>query len=128
MARKAPHPCGKLGCPKLVVNGSRCDEHRLPSRAWVRTPDARPSASARGYDYQWRNYRYAWFDKHPGAVCACGCGTPVNASNADIDHIVPVVDKNDPLFWDESNHQPLIHGHHSRKTRHQFARRGGVKS
>lgn len=49
-------------------------------------------------------------------VCACGCGQACTIENGDIDHIIPVSGPNDPLFWQRSNHQPLIHGHHSRKT------------
>ncbi len=37
-------------------------------------------------------------------------------SNSDLDHIVPVQGPKDPRFWDVTNIQPLIHGHHSRKT------------
>ena len=34
----------------------------------------------------------------------------------EVDHIVPVDGPQDPLFWDESNHQGLCHDCHSRKT------------
>jgi 5-methylcytosine-specific restriction endonuclease McrA len=66
-------------------------------------------------------------------MCACGCGAEVNAQNGVIDHITPVSSADDPLFWDESNHQPMLRGHHSRKTATQdggFGHRmgGGVKS
>lgn len=34
----------------------------------------------------------------------------------EVDHIIPVTGPDDPLFWEESNHQPLTHECHSRKT------------
>jgi 5-methylcytosine-specific restriction protein A len=79
-------------------------------------PDERPAAHQRGYGHKWKLARDAWFDAHPGVVCACGCGQPVNKHNADLDHIVPVKGPADPLFWKPSNWQPMLHGHHSRKT------------
>lgn len=33
-----------------------------------------------------------------------------------VDHILPVSGRDDPLFWDVSNHQPLCHACHSQKT------------
>ena len=49
-------------------------------------------------------------------VCACGCGQTATLSNADVDHIQAVYGPSDPLFWRHSNHQALIHDHHSHKT------------
>lgn len=97
--------------------------HRLPTRE----RDPRPTASQRGYDYDWIRYRDEWWKRHPYAVCACGCGTPVHAGNADLDHIIPLRLRPD-LRLDDSNIQPLLHGHHSIKTRRQSRQwRGGQK-
>lgn len=34
----------------------------------------------------------------------------------EVDHITPVSGPDDPLFWDDKNHQGLTHSCHSRKT------------
>jgi 5-methylcytosine-specific restriction protein A len=41
------------------------------------------------------------------------CG---KATATDVDHIRRVSGADDPLFWDASNHQPVCHSCHSRKT------------
>ena len=117
-----PHCRNLRPCPVHDVGGVRAQARRV---------DQRPSAAARGYGSRWREYRERYFASP--RVCACGCGAEVNAGNGAIDHIVPVSGPSDPLFWDTSNHQPLLRGHHSRKTAMQdggfgHRRGGGVKS
>ena len=49
--------------------------------------------------------------QHP--ICAIlGCGQLAT----DVDHKIAVDGPNDPLFWEESNHQALCHSCHSEKT------------
>ncbi len=93
-----------------------------------RRKDTRPSAAKRGYGYKWQQYRKQFFSVP--RQCAC-CGQPATISTADIDHIIAVTGPNDSLFWKHSNHQALLHGHHSRKTRKHnnvSPRRGGIKT
>lgn len=74
----------------------------------------RASAARRGYGYRWRKYTQAYKRKHP--LCreclAEGLLTPA----VHVDHIQAVSGPEDRLFWLSSNHQPLCHSHHSRKT------------
>ena len=112
MPQRAASTCVVCGTP--ITQGRRCEQHRLPPS--TRTPDERPSAAQRGYDYKWRNFRYAWFASNPGSVCACGCGARVDVTNADLDHKIPFQSKDDPLRFDPSNMQPFLHGHHTVKT------------
>jgi len=119
---------GKPGrfCPHCggVVTGARC-----PCRGPVTTShaDSRLSSTQRGYGYDWQQYRKEFY-KYP-RPCACGCGLMATLENGDVDHRIPVQGRDDPLFWDKSNHQALIHGHHSRKTQiYDRARRGGVSN
>lgn len=110
MPRRPPHPCPTCGA--LLQYGQVCPRHPRPPRV----NEARPSSSRRGYGHKWHIIRDAWFDAHPDACCACGCGQHVNKHNADLDHKVPVTGPDDPLFWLPSNWQPLLHEHHSSKT------------
>lgn len=74
----------------------------------------RPSAARRGYDGRWRKYRLAFLHEHP--VCrACEAQGEYRLAT-DVDHIIPVNGKDDPLFWDTENHQPLCSKHHKAKS------------
>ena len=73
----------------------------------------RLSPSGRGYDRRWERYR-SWFLRQPKNIMCVGCGNVAE----EVDHIRPPKDRNDPLFWVESNHQPLCHECHSIKTYH----------
>lgn len=112
---------GTCWCGKPTSRGRRCEQHRLPPS--TRPRDERPSAASRGYDHRWRNFRDSWFADNPGSTCACGCGARVDVTNGDLDHIIPFRGNDDPLRFDPNNMQPLLHGHHSKKTREQS--RGG---
>lgn len=112
MPSKAQRPCakhpwilvGSTGCP-LCVGQPVLERQRMGA--------SRPTAARRGYGYKWQQYRKQFFSV--SRVCAC-CGQQATIHNADIDHIIAVTGPSDPLFWKHSNHQALIHGHHSRKT------------
>lgn len=126
MPHKAPRPCAahpwnlissSTGCPDCLTQ---------PVLERPRMVERRPTAAKRGYGYKWQQYRETYFKVR--RICACGCGQLATIRNADIDHIIAVSGSNDNLFWKHSNHQPLIHGHHSRKTATEnrvSPRRGG---
>jgi hypothetical protein len=112
--RSAPRPCSKH--PWILVrDGAGCPACATqPALEHPRRRDHRPNAARRGYGHKWREYRKQYFSVP--RICACGCGLAATIHNADIDHIIAVTGPSDPLFWKHSNHQPLIHDHHSRKT------------
>lgn len=84
------------------------------TRAAVRPRDLRPSSSARGYDSRWQAYVRVALAREP--LCR-RCNSAGVASLASlIDHIQPVDGPDDPLFWCESNHQPLCRRCHAIKT------------
>ena len=62
----------------------------------------------------WRKYRAVYLAAHPLCVLcqAAGLVKPARC----VDHKRPVRDEFDPRFWDPTNHQPLCHECHSRKT------------
>lgn len=84
MPRRAPHPCAERGCQNLIYDGSRCAVHQLP-----RSPDNRPSATERGYGYDWKtNVRDPFLAAHP--YCANPFGTHGSQVLAKVvDHILP---------------------------------------
>lgn len=98
----AEHPCAE--CAKQAGQPSL---KPLPV-------DTRPSAAKRGYGSKWQRYREEFFSVP--RICACGCGQRATLSNGDIDHKIAVSGPKDLLFWKRSNHQAMIHSHHSRKT------------
>lgn len=94
-------------CPTHTQEPKRRDRERL-------------DATKRGYGSRWRKYR-AWFLGQPeNRLCACGCGR----LSREVDHVVPVSGPEDPLFWEQSNHQGLTHECHSRKTMTEMRRNG----
>lgn len=110
MPRRPLKLCAKAGCG-AKTEGRYCKAHEHIRREYSKQYDQeRPSPSKRGYGDRWRKYRVWFLKQHP--LCACGCGRPAT----DVDHIQPVDGPDDPLFWDESNHQGLTHACHSSKT------------
>jgi 5-methylcytosine-specific restriction enzyme A len=101
IARRAPF-CLHPRCPNR--QGS-CPKHD-------RTVDRRPTAARRGYGHQWAAYSRAYLARPENRLCRCGCGK----RSQHVDHIQAVSGPADPLFWEPSNHQPLTHGCHTRKT------------
>lgn len=91
----------------------RSPQRRGRARIRERPVDRRPTATQRGYDARWRKYRRAFLSLN--ALCReCGKHGRLTVATV-VDHIVP--HQGDPkLFWDRSNHQPLCHQCHSRKT------------
>ncbi len=109
MPYQLKRPCGQPGCPNLTNRGY-CNNHRRTRRG---------SAAARGYGGRWRKYRLMFLRSRPLCV-ECEKEGQVTAAT-DIDHIRPVRGKNDPLFWEPSNLQPLCKSHHSQKTMRENA-------
>ena len=116
MPRKAKKPCSWPGCPETVLIGTGyCEIHK---RKKDKEYEARRGTSAeRGYgNTRWRKYRKWFLSQRENALCV-DCmkeGRAVPAT--DVDHIVPVDGPDDPLFWEQTNHQGLCHSHHSSKT------------
>ena len=109
MPSKLAKPCAEYPCPELV-QGTRCARHQVAvDRAVDRN---RASAAQRGYGAGWREYRRVYLVTYPD--CAI-CGEKAT----DVDHIRPVTGRDDPAFWNQSNHQALCHSCHSRKTAKQ---------
>ena len=119
MPTHSPRPCAMPGCPRLVGEGSRCAEHRLPARA---RESARASASARGYGSAWAVKRDAWIKAHPLCADPRGAHPPHSLVRAKIvDHIVPLRQGGKD---DDSNYQSLCMTCHNYKTAHDGSRRG----
>lgn len=94
------------------------------------------SATQRGYNFKWQKYAKQYKRDNPYCVALhcydCNqifkkgqaqncpicraelrvCGRPTQC----VDHIVPVKGPDDPLFWDERNHESMCYGCHSRVT------------
>jgi 5-methylcytosine-specific restriction protein A len=104
-------PCGRPGCPNVVVSGY-CDACRPASPAAAAERE-RGSASARGYGRAWQKYSAARLAMHPLCVDPFKRHSmPVAAECTD--HII--AHKGDmKLFWDPANHQSLCHGCNSFK-------------
>lgn len=115
MPNRAAKACGKTGCRALVRGaGSRCAEHARERE------QARGSATARGYGFDWRTLRASHLAAHPT------CSHPECGKAAtDVDHVNPHRG-DDRLRLDAGNLQSLCHSHHSSKTATQdggFGRR-----
>jgi len=85
------------------------------AKRWAkpRSPDTRPSASARGYGPRWRKARESYLKRHPVCVVCQAHGrlTPATV----VDHIIP--HKGDyQLMWDRTNWQALCESCHNSKT------------
>lgn len=103
---KPLRPCSVPGCALPAVAGGRCETHARP-RQRQRPPDARESASARGYDRHWRVIRAAFLRRHP--ECA-DCGAPATEV-----HHVQSLAEGGTNHWE--NLMPLCKPCHSRRTR-----------
>ncbi len=114
----AKRPCARPGCVALVQKGYCAAHARLGFEA--RTEAIRPSAHKRGYTRRWAEYSRNRLKEFP--LCADTVKTGGDAHGmlfvgADVtDHIVPPSGPDDPLFWDETNHQSLCEGCHNYKT------------
>ena len=102
MPSKLPRPCTYPGCPALVSEGSRCQEHKAQQTRQY--DERRGTAHQRGYTARWQRYS-KWFLRQPDNVF-CKLQLPGCANMAQcVDHIQAPNGPNDPLFWELSNHQ-----------------------
>lgn len=62
---------------------------------------------------RWRKYRRWYLDRHPLCV-QCKKEGKITPSTT-VDHIRPILSEDDPLFWDEENHQALCTSCHGKK-------------
>ena len=118
MPKRAPRPCAVHGCPNLVDEGSRCQQHQLSRRRERET--RRPSAARRGYGSKWKEKRDAYIAVHPWCADPYGVhqGEPVKAKI--VDHIVP---RKQGGRDDESNYQALCVRCNNYKTAHDGSRK-----
>jgi 5-methylcytosine-specific restriction enzyme A len=86
----------------------------------------RPSANDRGYTARWAKYSRHYRKVNPLCVECQKRGIIKLAKH--VDHIKPISGPDDPLFWDEENHQGLCTECHSRKTAHEDGGFGREKS
>jgi 5-methylcytosine-specific restriction protein A len=129
LASAALRYCTAPRCPQLVTRG-RCEAH---TRERLRQYDERRgTAASRGYDSRWSRYRAGLLVEHP----FCGdrpAGAPVTADSRCmgryvigkvVDHIVQVRGKDDPRFYDATNHQILcVSCHEAKRQRESLASR-----
>lgn len=111
--------CRKPGCGKLVENGAYCGQHQIQKevqqKAQVKKYDnERGTAASRGYSSRWTRYSKKYREENP--LCVRCKEKGILKLGGHVDHIVPVKDKDDPLFWETSNHQTLCVSCHSEKT------------
>ena len=84
MPKRSPHPCRVPGCTILVQPGQDCPRHPRP-----RAVDDRPSASARGYGWDWKTrVRDPFLKAHPWCVNPFGLHGP-RVPAVVVDHIHP---------------------------------------
>jgi 5-methylcytosine-specific restriction protein A len=112
-------PCATPQCCNLVEGAaSRCPEHERKhgkrDRQW------RGSAQERGYTFRWAQASKRWLSHHPWCVRCEAMGIRKLADLTD--HIVPVQNASDPLFFKEINFQSLCVVHHSEKTQEDKAK------
>lgn len=121
--KRAPRLCA---CGLTVAHGEPCPCER--KRAASRT-DARPSASARGYDRTWSRLAREHLARHPRCVMCEDAGIFTAAEV--VDHIIAVRDRTD-LRLDPTNLQSLCRSHNARKAtsekRTRSRGRGGVEA
>lgn len=104
MPVRAPRLCA---CGHRVASGVRCPcERKADAARKARFDQQRPSASARGYDADWRKLRARHLAAHP--FCR-RCGAPA----AEVDHVEPVRSAPSRRL-DPTNLQSLCRPCHSR--------------
>ena len=108
--------CKVPGCSNLTRN-KYCDEHQYLQEEEDRKRTEylnrkkkngghKLSSTERGYDTRWRNYS-KWFLAQPGnQFCKLHLDDQCAVVAQCVDHIDPPESRDDPRFWDYSNHQP----------------------
>lgn len=111
-------PCAKPGCGKLS-NGTYCEEHTkqkqvVQKQERIKYDNERGTSASRGYNYRWQKYSAQYRVNNPLCVMCLKVGKLIPAQC--VDHIIAVESKDDPLFWDASNHQSLCNTCHNIKS------------
>jgi 5-methylcytosine-specific restriction protein A len=111
MPNKPKKPCSKIGCRELTIE-RYCQEHK--QEKWKGYDKERGSAYERGYTSRWNKYSKMFRRKNP--LCVMCLEKGVLTPSEHTDHIIAVSGADDPLFWQEDNHQALCAPCHSKKT------------
>ncbi len=99
---KPLRPCSHPGCRELTSERF-CPAHKKAEQQYI--DRQRGSANKRGYTYKWQKYA-KWFLKQPGnQICRLKLSTSCSIVANCVDHIQPPSGPDDPLFWDDGNHQ-----------------------
>ncbi len=114
MPYRSATPCRYPSCRALAANIGYCIEHSKEIKRQI--DDRRGSPAERGYDTRWIKYRMLFLARHPFCNGRFKDGSMCNHPANEVDHIQRVAGPDDPLFWDEDNHQALCKACHSRKT------------
>ena len=103
---------------KLRSNPPRIGAARERLDAGGSWRSGKQSSTARGYGYEWQQYRIEYLIAHP--LCAIrGEGCTLAATV--VDHVVP--HRGDmSLFWNPANHQAVCNHCHSKHKQRQEAR------
>jgi len=120
MPQSSNKVCAFSNCQKATHN-KYCTEHEQTQReSWKEYDKARPSASRRGYDVRWQDYREIYLRHNP--LCALCLKGGKHKEASIVDHIMP--HRGDmSLFWDADNHQSLCVQCHNIKTRQEINER-----
>ena len=92
--------------------------YKWPAR---KRKDDRPSAAARGYDFDWLRASSAYKAAHPYCEDCLEIGLQIPV--AEVDHIRPFRGLDDPLRLDPTNFRSRCKSHHVTKT-HKDKQRG----
>lgn len=111
MATKPQRPCSKVGC-RILTDERYCPEHKVERRKQY--DRQRGTAAQRGYTSRWHKYSVAYRKEHP--LCVGCLVANVISPSEHVDHIIAVSGPDDPLFWEQTNHQALCQSCHSKKT------------
>lgn len=102
------HPCKYPNCPVILRDAGYCKMHKRYEPKREKDQDNRYNNS------RWKSLRKVILAHEP--LCRiCKENKRVTPANT-IDHIIPITSADDPLFWEESNLQPLCVDCHSEKT------------
>ena len=110
MPERSKHACHQPGCPKTVVSGAYCEEHRRQRERQQMQNDPMDKFYR---TKPWQRFRTWFLREHPFCVDCDAEGRLALAEH--VDHKIPRKQRPD-LSLDEENCQGLCHSHHSRKT------------
>ena len=108
MPSKALKFCSHAGCHELTTERfceTHREEHELIDKAKnAKYEKARGTSTERGYTTQWQKYAKHFLRQPENVMCKLhlkGCTGLAEC----VDHIDPPDNKDDPRFWDKTNHQ-----------------------